>query len=220
MDHGLNGVLLQKRTSNRCRDKGIETMTKTRVNKPSGETANGTDGERVRVTVTYLEQLAQPILPPVTSPLSPLAILQAETPPVHYYRYLFRLIGDPWNWVSRRRLSDRELAKIIHDPKVEIYVLYVGGVPAGFCEIDRRTDDTCEIKFFGLSPDFTGKRLGRYFLTQVINLAWAGGPKRVRLETCTLDHPAALPLYQKFGFEVFDQRNGTVDLMDTPRTPD
>jgi len=37
--------------------------------------------------------------------------------------------------------------------------------------------------------------------------------KRLRIETCTLDHPAALPLYQKFGFTVFDQRKGQVPTL-------
>jgi ribosomal protein S18 acetylase RimI-like enzyme len=71
-----------------------------------------------------------------------------------------------------------------------------------------------DIKFFGLGPEFIGKRIGRYFLTQSLSLAWSLDPKRVQLETCTLDHPAALSLYQKLGFTVFDQRKGQVELIE------
>jgi hypothetical protein len=37
-------------------------------------------------------------------------------------------------------MSDEKLGSIIQDPKVEIYVLYVNGVPAGYSEIDRRIE--------------------------------------------------------------------------------
>ncbi|MBI1365947.1 MAG: GNAT family N-acetyltransferase [Alphaproteobacteria bacterium] len=145
--------------------------------------------------------------------------MRAENPPVHFYRYIYRLVGDPYHWVSRRRLTDGELAAILSDPAVYIYVLYLAGAPAGFAEIDFRTGKTAEIKFFGLAPEAIGRGLGRYFLTNAIEMAWDLGPKRVRLETCTLDHPAALPLYQKLGFTVFDQRKGQVELIeeDAPR---
>ncbi len=171
-------------------------------------------GRRIDVTITYLEQRARPVLATPARPPLKVAILRAERPPVHFYRYLYGLVGDPYKWVSRKKLSDAELEAIIHDPSVYLYVLYVGGVPGGMAEVDARAAEAAEIKFFGLAPDFIGTGLGRYFLTNVIDLAWALSPKAVRLETCTLDHPAALPLYQKFGFTVFDQRRGQVELLD------
>lgn len=171
-------------------------------------------GEKIDVVITYLEQTSRPVFHTPVRPSMKVAILRAENPPTHFYRYLYRLIGDPYHWVSRRRLGDSELAKIIGDPKVHVYVLYIGGVPAGLAEVDNRSAKGVEIKFFGIAQDYHGRGLGRYFLTQVIELAWDLMPKRVRLETCTLDHPAALPLYQKLGFTVFDQRKGQVELID------
>lgn len=171
-------------------------------------------GRKVDVTITYLEQTARPLLPAPARPVQKVAILRAEDPPVHFYRYLYRLIGDPYHWVSRRRLSDERLAAIIKDPDVYIYVLYVGGVPAGLAELDAHRRGLVELKFFGLTQDYHGTGLGRFFLVNTIDLAWSLGPEAVRLETCTLDHPAALPLYQKLGFTVFDQRQGQVELID------
>lgn len=170
--------------------------------------------KRVPVTITYLEQKERPVLPTPPKPVGKVAIMRVEQPPIHFYRYLYRLVGDPWKWVSRRRLSDAELAEIIHDDNVYLYCLYVSGAPAGFAEIDARNIKNVELKFFGLAPDFTGRRLGRFFLTNIIDLAWALNPKRVMLETCTLDHAAALPLYQKCGFKVFDRKEGIVELID------
>ncbi|GJL94582.1 MAG: N-acetyltransferase [Hyphococcus sp.] len=190
-------------------------------NSPSSKQNNTPpkNGERVNVTITYLEQSERPVLPTPPRPRSKVAILRAEKPPIHFYRYLYRLVGDPYNWVSRRRMSDESLAAIIHDPSVYVYVLYVNGAPGGIAEVDARNKDAHEIKFFGLAPDQIGGGLGRYFLTNVIDLAWSHGAHRVQLETCTLDHPAALPLYQKFGFRVIDRREGVVELMSQPQNP-
>jgi GNAT superfamily N-acetyltransferase len=174
---------------------------------------------KVEVTITYLEQNERPGLPHPASPGFPVALMRAENPPVHFYRYLYRLVGDPWNWVSRRRMSDEDLAAIIHDEKVFLYVLYVEGVPGGFAELDARDPETHEVKFFGLAPDFVGCGLGKFFLYNVIDLAWSHAPKKLQIETCTLDHPAALPLYQKAGFSVVDRRSGVVELMEKPPMP-
>ena len=170
--------------------------------------------KRLDVTITYLEQAERPVLPQPRLPKRKIALMRAENAPVHFYRYLYRLVGDPYHWVSRRRMGDDALREIIHDPDVYGYVLYVEGVPAGFAEIDGRNGRAHELKFFGLAPDFLGQGLGRYFLTNVIDAAWARAPERLLLETCTLDHAAALPLYQKFGFKVTDRREGTVELME------
>ncbi len=185
-------------------------MTESRIQSSS----NHNSGERVSVTITYLEQTARPVLPTPLRPAGKTAIMRAENPPVHFYRYLYRLVGDQWKWVSRRRLNDADLMAIIQDPSVYVYVLYADGAPAGFAELDNRDPDYAELKFFGLSPDFIGRGLGRFFLTNIIDLAWTLSPQALRLETCSLDHPGALPLYQKMGFRVYDRKDGVVELMD------
>lgn len=167
---------------------------------------------RIDVTITYLRQTVRPAYAPQPRPNRKLSILRAEKPPVHFYRYLYDLVGAPWHWVSRKKLNDAELAAIIGDPSVHLYVLYVDGAPAGMAEIDAADAPLAHIRFFGLAPEFIGQGLSRFFLANAIDLAWSLDPKEVRIETCTLDHPAALALYQKFGFTVFDQRQGRVEL--------
>ncbi len=169
--------------------------------------------DRIPVTITYLEQTSRPSLTAVPSLAEKhqLALMRVANPPVHFYRYLYDLVGAPYNWVSRRKLSDDELASIIQHEDVYLYVLYAGGAPAGMAEIDARNAEIHELKFFGLAPGFTGKGLGRFFLTNVLDLAWSRAPQKLLLETCTLDHPAALPLYQKLGFSVVDRSSGLVE---------
>jgi GNAT superfamily N-acetyltransferase len=158
----------------------------------------------VDVKVTYLEMFARPsrTVPP---PRDGLLILHARHPTIAYYRFLYDTVGGPWQWLRRRMWSDEQLAAVIHDPRDEVHVLHVDGVPAGFAELDCRTEGEVELVQFGLTPEFIGQRLGPYFLHWTIDHAWSLAPKRFWLHTCTLDHPAALPMYQKAGFAVYKE---------------
>ncbi|REJ85692.1 MAG: GNAT family N-acetyltransferase [Planctomycetota bacterium] len=156
------------------------------------------------VTVYYLEMHAPPrrAVPP---PRDGLQVLHARRPPVPYYRYLYDAVGADYQWLSKRKLSDEELAAVIHDPRVEIHVLHVEGSPAGFAEFDRRQPDEIEMVQFGLTRDFIGQGLGKWFLQWTIDKAWSYQPRRFWLHTCTLDHPAALPNYKQAGFRQYKQ---------------
>ena len=171
-------------------------------------------GRMLDVAVTYLEQTERPHFPAPSGAERNATVMRVGDPPVHFYRYIYALVGDPHHWETRKRMNDEDLAALIKHEDVHIYVLYVDGAPAGFTEIDHRQRETALIRFFGLAPDFIGQGFGRYFLLNAINNAWSLGPERIRLETCTLDHPAALPLYQKLGFTPFATRQGQVELQD------
>jgi len=159
----------------------------------------------LRTTVTFLEMHKKPLLLHVAPPLRNYALLRAEKPPVHFYRYLYHMVGRDYAWVNRKRMSDEELTNIIHHEQVEIYVLYAGGVPAGYFELDFRNVPDVDLVFFGLMPEFAGIGLSRFLLAQAISIAWRDKVQRLQVQTCTLDHPRALPLYQRMGFEPFAQ---------------
>ena len=163
-------------------------------------------GERtVLVTVTYLEMTSPARRPPAPGWTEPVTVQRAECPPVPFYRYLYDTVGADWDWYARRRLSDDALAAIVHDDAVEVHVLYVRGVPAGYVELDRRVEDEVEIAYFGLGPDYIGRGLGPSLLDWALDLAWSYRPRRVWLHTCSLDHPKALAVYRRAGFEVYDR---------------
>jgi C_GCAxxG_C_C family probable redox protein len=166
--------------------------------------AAGSRAELVDVTVFYLETL-NPSSRSAPAPRDGLTVLHARTPTVPYYRFLYNRVGNDYYWLSRRKLSDAELAAVLQDPRNELHVLHVDGTPAGFAELDRRQPDDIEVVQFGLTPEFIGQGLGKWFLQWTIDKAWSYQPKRLWLHTCTLDHPAALPLYTKAGFVPFKQ---------------
>jgi len=159
------------------------------------------------VTITYLEMRKQPARGPARPPrlTEKIALMSAERPTVGFYRYLYNAVGEPWRWYERNQLSDEQLAAIVQDELVEVCVLYYGGTPAGYAELDFRQKGEVELAYFGLIPDYIGLGLGQYLLDWAIDSAWSRQPERLWVNTCTLDHPAALPIYQKAGFVPYDQ---------------
>src|SRR3954452_13717050 len=105
----------------------------------------------------------------VPLPREGLAVVHAERLSVAYYRFLYDAVGRDYDWTSRRKLSDAELAAILNDPRDEVHVLMADGVPAGFAELDRRGEGEIELVQFGLMPNFIGQGLGRYFLQWTID---------------------------------------------------
>lgn len=168
---------------------------------------------QLATTITYLEMLAPQQHASVPAPRE-ILLLHAVQPTVSFYRYLYNTVGKEWLWYERRLLSDEQLRAIIHDPQVEVHVLYFAGVPAGYGELNLRDMPNIELAYFGLLPEFIGKGLGKYFLHAMIDKAWAHAPQRVWVNTCTLDHPQALAVYQRAGFVPFKQEH---KIFDDPR---
>ena len=155
------------------------------------------DGELAAV-VTFLEMRKAPA---TQVPASDLSLRRIENPEVHEYRQLFRRIGRDWLWFSRLVMNDEELAAIIQDEALELYVIIDEvGADIGMLELDFREAGQCEIAFIGLVPEVTGRGHGRWLMGETLGLAWRDGVRRVHVHTCTLDHPAALPSYRHAGF--------------------
>jgi len=174
---------------------------------------NPPEGGKLRTIITYLAMDEKPTLKSVHLPYKiQVALLRAHKPDIGFYRYLYQAVGTPWLWWERVAMEDSELAEIIHDEKVEIYVLYIEGSPAGFFELDRRAESTIELAYFGLLPEYVGRALGPYLLYSAIELAWSYEPERLEVNTCTFDHPKALALYQRFAFRPYGQE--TKEIID------
>lgn len=170
------------------------------------------------ITITKLEMTSRPSVPRPPIPHDRdggrAMLLKVRQPPVHFYRYLYETVGRPYIWVERRRMTDDALASIIHDAAVEIYVLFCDGAPAGYFELDFGRAPNAELAYFGLIPDFVGRGLGAYMLGVAIDMAWTKQITRLWVHTNTLDHPRALPLYQKMGFSPYAQEKSEIIPLD------
>ena len=171
---------------------------------------------KIESVVTSLEMFAPPTGAAVPPPRGDLAIVHAVRPTVSFYRYLYDTVGAPWLWTDRdrRKLDDAALARVVQDPAVEVFVLYLAGVPAGYVELDGRVAGEVEIAYLGILPELIGQKLGPHLLDWALRRAWAGGPRRVWVHTCTLDHPRALAMYERAGLCVFKRE---VETADDPR---
>jgi GNAT superfamily N-acetyltransferase len=61
-------------------------------------------------------------------------------------------------------------------------------------------------------PEYLGRGLGFFFLRQSIEIAWAKPISKFLVNTCTLDHPRALPLYQRAGFVPYSREDRYIEL--------
>ncbi len=154
---------------------------------------------RVAVTVTFLRMDLAPAEPPPALPVTH-QVVRATSCSVPFYRYLYNHVGADYVWWLRRTMPDEELAALLGDPLVSIHVLYAGGEPAGFFELDARAWPGVNLSYFGLMPAAIGRGLGRAFLRQAVDAVWRQGARAMTVNTCTADHPRALPAYLRAGF--------------------
>lgn len=166
---------------------------------------------KINCVVTYLEMRERSRRANILPAAARIALLRAKAPTASFYRYLYNTVGEAWFWYQRREMTDDDLIAIIHDPLVEIYVLYADGVPAGYAELDGREEPDIELAYLGLVPEFIGRGLGAYLLGWVIDEAWRKSPERLWVHTCNLDHPRAVRSYQRAGFVPYRQESGLID---------
>jgi GNAT superfamily N-acetyltransferase len=168
---------------------------------------------RLPTVVTFLEMKSRPSAIPPPQPKGKVALLRARHPPVHFYRYLYDAVGRDYHWVDRKRLNDAQLESILAEERLELYVLYVEGCPAGMAELDFRDPSTAKLAYFGLISEYVGRQLGYFFLYHAAVNAWAKPISRLLVNTCTLDHPRALPLYQRLGFAPYSREDRYIELL-------
>ncbi|WP_419825865.1 GNAT family N-acetyltransferase [Sphingomonas sp.] len=156
----------------------------------------------VATIVTALEMRERPRPRPL--PASPFRLDHWRAPAPARYRALFRRVGAPWLWFSRLVMADDALAAILDDPAVELHaVVDAAGVELGMLELDFREANACELSFFGLVPELTGRGVGRWLMAHALALGWRAGVERMWVHTCTLDHPHALGFYVASGFRPY-----------------
>ena len=155
---------------------------------------------RLPVRITYLELTPTDWTRRGLKPDLPVAIEAVAAPTVALYRELYDRVGRPWLWYERRLLSDEALATLLAAPGHELHVARHDGALVGYFELQDEGHD-CEIVFFGLTPDYIGRRIGPWLLDRAIERALSHEPRRVILNTNTLDHPKAFDTYRKAGFQ-------------------
>ena len=174
---------------------------------------------QVEVTTYYLEMKSPDELCPSQSASSKPEILQAAIPAPELNRFLYTAVGAAWYWIDRLGWSYQDWLDWLQRPQLQTWVAYLGGNPAGYFELEAQPSGNVEIAYFGLLPQFIGQGLGGYLLTRAIELAWERNAARVRVNTCSLDHPKALANYRARGLHIYQVKTGPRDLPQIPPGP-
>jgi len=169
---------------------------------------------KIATVVTHLEMTEKPDLRPAFEPAGVTIDHQAD-PDVGWYRDLYRRVGGhDWLWFSRLILDDAELTAEICAEGVEVFSVQLDGTDVGLLELDFSEGRSCHLAFLGLTSGAIGKGIGRWLMNVAITRAWGRPIDRLKIHTCTLDHPAALGFYRRSGFVPVRQE---IEVADDPR---
>lgn len=160
-------------------------------------------GTQVPFTITYLEMPERPSFGPAQLP-GDVRLERAIDPPVWYFLSLYDAVGREYEWQDRFEQAEEDPAALqafVRSPDVVIWTAIKHGWPQGFFMLDWRQAGECDLAYFGLVPQAVGAGLGPLLVQTAIATGWAReGVEKMTINTCTLDHPAALRVYQKMGF--------------------
>ncbi len=154
------------------------------------------------VTTTYLEIKNRDAFRPKNLDNPQLSVQQAGIPSPALNHFFFVNVGRPFLWYSRLTWTYQAWQKHLKQANVSTWIGCQKGTPIGYAELEKQGPDV-EIAFFGLLPQFIGRGLGGWFLSEVIRAGWSPGAGRIWLHTCTSDHQAALQNYLARGFSIY-----------------
>jgi len=159
-------------------------------------------GTEVPYRVTFLEMTERPSWPrPGPAPGGPLWLATCARPEPWWFLALYDAVGRDYDWADSHARPAEEVRAWLEDPAVTMHIAIRDGLPVGFFMLDARAAGTCDLAYFGLTPGAVGHGLGQWMLRTAVWTGWdLGGTRRLTVNTCTLDHPAALPTYRKWGF--------------------
>ena len=166
----------------------------------------------MEVTRTYLEMRDPSELLGARTDDPGIRIEQMPECSASFFRYLYVEVGRSYHWIDRLPWTDADIVAHLNQPEISLWLMTADGVTAGYFELRRCEDDSAEVAYFGLLPEFIGRGLGKHLLTCAVEQAWAMKANRVWLHTCTLDDKAAMPNYLKRGFRPFKTEIYSVDL--------
>jgi N-acetylglutamate synthase-like GNAT family acetyltransferase len=166
----------------------------------------------MRVTRTYLELTDRRQFREAFGAFPDVRIRRIADPAPALYRECYRTVGAAFHWRDRWDWTDEQIRDHLADPATHLFVADRDGRLAGWYELRQVADEnSVEIAYFGIVPSEFGRGLGKHLLSQAVRDAWALGPARVWLHTCTLDHPHALPNYRARGFAPYRTEQYQVD---------
>ena len=158
------------------------------------------------VTISYLEMTESEQLRAKSCDDPLFTVIETRVKQWRLNHFFYSWVGAEWRWQDKLAWSDEQWQRYAESDNARTFIAYYDGSPAGYFELKttyKEGGHEVEIAILGITPAFIGKGLGSVLCSQALQVAWQGSPKRVWLETCTQDHPAALPNYKARGMRVY-----------------
>jgi putative acetyltransferase len=144
-------------------------------------------------------------VPPVSSVVKTLKLIQAESPPqIAQARELFLEYAQSLGFSLCFQNFDKELAELPGDyapPEGRLLLAECEGQLAACVALHNLEAGTSEMKRLYLRPQFRSKGLGRELAERIIAEARQIGYQRMRLDTVEPVMKDAVALYRKLGFK-------------------
>jgi GNAT superfamily N-acetyltransferase len=173
----------------------------------------------ILVTTWHLEMTSAGELVATDRPGLEATLVRAGRPSPELSRFLYTAVGGDWYWLDRLSWTVDRWLDWLSRAGVETWIASVDGTPAGYFELDATIEGAVELAYFGLLPAFVGRGLGGWLLTEALHRAWALGPRRVWVHTCSLDGPHALANYRARGMRVCRVETAVQRLPEEPPGP-
>ena len=159
-------------------------------------------GSTVEYVVTWLEMNVPPNGPEPVPPVGEdIILLEAPDAPVWYFFSLYDGVGRDYAWDDMHEEDSEKVSAFVGHPQVRTYTMIREGWPQGFFMLDTRSPRICDISNLGLARPAIGRGLGSWLLQSAIHRASTfPDVQKITVNTCTLDHPRAKPMYIRNGF--------------------
>ena len=84
-------------------------------------------------------------------------------------KFFYKQVGKKHRWLERLEWNDQKWITYVESEKVETYVLKDKENLVGYFELINQFDKKeCEIGYFGVLPEFVGKKYGGFLLSEAI----------------------------------------------------
>ena len=157
-------------------------------------------GERIFYEVSFLEKN----LPfySESKDINNTYAYKIKKPKAKYFFKLYNLVGHDYEWNDMYSFKSSQVEKMLKNLSIDFYLFFKNLQLLGFFILDFRKDKVCDLMYFGLLPDAIGFGYGTQMLKIALKKSSDKKFKKIIVNTNTLDHPNALPLYKKMGFKI------------------
>ena len=166
--------------------------------------------EKVR-TSYRLEMHTSSDLRPKLKVVPGFRIEKMEIPCPELNKFFHTVVGYEYLWGGRTEWGRKEWYDYVNRDQLETWIASMSGTPAGYFELEAHPDGDVQIECIGLLPQFVGRGLGGILLTRAVERSWELSDSIVFLNTCSHDHPHALPNYLARGFQIANKRTGPLN---------